>query len=190
MENEQTLVLSLGTVFLRFSNSFWRSKCLNALRCEVKKTWKPRFFLYLILESVIGFVFKYIYIYTIILTLFIYTWLCIYLLSHVQLSAAPWTVTRQAPLSMGFSRQESWGGLPFPPPGDLLNPGNKFKKEKKRHVYSRKKLIKILKTENPVLTFLLKIRGEIFLLGLSELPFYARVMYFMVHSCVLCYLGF
>ena len=31
--------------------------------------------------------------------------------------------SRQAPLSFGFSRQESWSGLPFPPPGDLRNPG-------------------------------------------------------------------
>ena len=35
----------------------------------------------------------------------------------------PWTVARQAPLSMEFSRQEYWSGLPFPPPGDLPNPG-------------------------------------------------------------------
>ena len=34
-----------------------------------------------------------------------------------------WTVARQASLSMGSSRQEYWSGLPFPPPGDLLNPG-------------------------------------------------------------------
>ena len=34
-----------------------------------------------------------------------------------------WTVARQAPLSMGFSRQEDWGGLPFPPPGALPDPG-------------------------------------------------------------------
>ena len=34
-----------------------------------------------------------------------------------------WTVARQAPLSMGFSRQEYWSGLPFPPPGDRLDPG-------------------------------------------------------------------
>ena len=34
-----------------------------------------------------------------------------------------WTVARQAPLSMGFSRQEYWNGLPCPPPGDLPNPG-------------------------------------------------------------------
>ena len=37
--------------------------------------------------------------------------------------ATPWTVARQAPLSMGFSRQESWSGLPFPSPGDLPDPG-------------------------------------------------------------------
>ena len=44
-------------------------------------------------------------------------------LSHVQLFATPWTVVCQAPLSMGFSRQEYWSGLPYPPPGDLPNPG-------------------------------------------------------------------
>ena len=35
----------------------------------------------------------------------------------------PWTVACQAPLSMGFSRQEYWSGLPFPSPGDLPDPG-------------------------------------------------------------------
>ena len=35
----------------------------------------------------------------------------------------PWTAAYQAPLSMGFSRQEYWSGLPFPSPGDLSNPG-------------------------------------------------------------------
>ena len=39
--------------------------------------------------------------------------------SHLQLFATLWTIARQAPLSMGFSRQESWRGLPCPPPGDL-----------------------------------------------------------------------
>ena len=38
-------------------------------------------------------------------------------------SATSWTVAHQAPLSMGFSRQENWSGLPFPSPGDLLKPG-------------------------------------------------------------------
>ena len=35
----------------------------------------------------------------------------------------PWTVARQAPLTMGFSRQENWSVLPFPSPGDHPNPG-------------------------------------------------------------------
>ena len=43
--------------------------------------------------------------------------------SHVQLFVTPWTVAHQAPLSMRFSRQEYWSGLPFPSPGDLPNPG-------------------------------------------------------------------
>ena len=44
---------------------------------------------------------------------------------HVRLFATPWTVAHQTPLSMGFSRQEYWSGLPYPPPGDLPNPGVK-----------------------------------------------------------------
>ena len=43
--------------------------------------------------------------------------------NHVRLFATPWTVACQAPLSMGFSRQEHWSGLPCPPPGNLPNPG-------------------------------------------------------------------
>ena len=46
-------------------------------------------------------------------------------LGHVQLFVIPWTVACQAPLSMAFSRQEYWNGLPCPPPGDLPNPGIK-----------------------------------------------------------------
>ena len=41
----------------------------------------------------------------------------------VQLFAIPWTVAREAPLSMGFPRQEHWSGLSFLPPVDLPNPG-------------------------------------------------------------------
>ena len=37
--------------------------------------------------------------------------------------STPWTLALQAPLSMGFSRQEYWSGLPFPSPGDLPDPG-------------------------------------------------------------------
>ena len=44
-------------------------------------------------------------------------------LSHVGLSVTPWAVAHQAPLSMGFPRQEYWGELSSPSPGDLPNPG-------------------------------------------------------------------
>ena len=44
-------------------------------------------------------------------------------LSCVQLFVTLWAVAHQAPLSMGFSRQKYWSGLPWPPPGDLPNPG-------------------------------------------------------------------
>ena len=57
-------------------------------------------------------------------------WILIYqmccMLSHfswIQLCATLWTVVHQAPLSMGFSRQEYWSGLPCPPPGGLPDPG-------------------------------------------------------------------
>ena len=58
---------------------------------------------------------------------------CACVLAHVYMlscsimsdSATPWTVARQAPLSMGFPRQEYWSGLPFPSLGDLPDPGIK-----------------------------------------------------------------
>ena len=52
-------------------------------------------------------------------------WKC-WSLSRVWLFATPWTVAHQAPLSMKFSRQEYWSGLPFPSPGDPPNPGIKL----------------------------------------------------------------
>ena len=51
---------------------------------------------------------------------------CVWVLSHfshAQLHAFLWTVVWQAPLSIGFSRQEYWSELPCPPPGDLPDPG-------------------------------------------------------------------
>ena len=48
---------------------------------------------------------------------------CVQSLSRVRLFSAPQMVAHQAPLPMEFSRQEYWRGLPFPPPGDLPNPG-------------------------------------------------------------------
>ena len=49
--------------------------------------------------------------------------ICAQSLSRVQRFVTPWTVACQAPLSMEFSRQEDWSGLPFPTSGDLPNPG-------------------------------------------------------------------
>ena len=51
--------------------------------------------------------------------------LCLVSLSCVQLFVAPWNVACQAPLSMEFSKQEYWSGLPFPPPRGLPDPGLK-----------------------------------------------------------------
>ena len=51
------------------------------------------------------------------------TYVCITLHSCVRLFTTPCAVACQVTLSMGFSRQEYWSGLPCPPPGNLLNPG-------------------------------------------------------------------
>ena len=50
------------------------------------------------------------------------TCLCSKSLSCVRIFVTPRTVALQARLSMGFSRQEYWSGLPYPPPGDIPNP--------------------------------------------------------------------
>ena len=47
------------------------------------------------------------------------------MLSGICLFVTPWTLAHQAPLFMGFPRQEYWNGLPCPPPGDLPDPGIK-----------------------------------------------------------------
>ena len=49
--------------------------------------------------------------------------MCAQLLHRVQYFATPWTIAHQTPLSMGFSRQECWSGLPCPPPKDIPDPG-------------------------------------------------------------------
>ena len=49
--------------------------------------------------------------------------MCVWALGCVWCLGTPWTVAHQAPLSMELSRQECWSGLPFPPPGDLPDPG-------------------------------------------------------------------
>ena len=49
--------------------------------------------------------------------------ICVCVLSHIQLFVTPWTIAHQAPLSMEFFKQEYWSGLPFLPSGDLSDPG-------------------------------------------------------------------
>ena len=63
----------------------------------------------------------YIYFYT--FTPFYVSYIMLSCFSPVWLFVTPWTVAGQAPLSLGFSRQECWSGLPCPPPGDLPHPG-------------------------------------------------------------------
>ena len=53
----------------------------------------------------------------------LFPWHCCCCLVILNSFVTPWTVAHQAPLSMGFPRQEYWSGLPFPFPGDLLNSG-------------------------------------------------------------------
>ena len=54
---------------------------------------------------------------------FVYLRFKIVVLSRVQHFETPWTIAGQGPLSVELSRQEYWSGLPFPPPGDLSDPG-------------------------------------------------------------------
>ena len=64
--------------------------------------------------------------------------------------ATPWTLARQAPLSMGFSRQEYWSGLPFPSPGDLPDTKKKKKKLRKKELSPSLSILDIsFKNKNP-----------------------------------------
>ena len=66
--------------------------------------------------------FQVLYLFYLILTIILFN-VNVKSLSRVRLFATPWTVAYQAPLSMGFSRQQYWSGLPFLSPRDLPNPG-------------------------------------------------------------------
>ena len=69
-----------------------------------------------------------IYIFNYLLDISSYIYVCVLsCFSHIRLFVTLWTVAHQAPLSMGFSRQEYWSGLPFPSPGNLSDPGVKHK---------------------------------------------------------------
>ena len=70
--------------------------------------------------------FFYKYLFSITPTSPFCTFFLVMVLSSVWLFVTPWTLAHKVPLSMKFSRQEYWNGLPFPSPGDLLNPGTEF----------------------------------------------------------------
>ena len=70
--------------------------------------------------------------------------MCVQSLSCVQLFVTLWTVIHQAPLSMKFSRQEYWSGLPCLPPGDFPDPG-----------------IKLTSQESPITLWYIKLNGNI-----------------------------
>ena len=73
----------------------------------------------MVIEMLIYYANNYIHITDVYMCVYV----CVCVLSHVQLFVTSWTVARQALLSMGFFRQEYWSGLPFPSPGDLSDPG-------------------------------------------------------------------
>ena len=55
--------------------------------------------------------------------IYMYDVICVCMLSCVRFFETPWTIAHQAPLFIGFSRQEYWSELTFPSPGDLPDPG-------------------------------------------------------------------
>ena len=65
--------------------------------------------------------------------------------SCLTLFVTPWTIAHHAPLSMGFSRQEYWSGLPFPSPGDLPNPGTEPKSPALALIHQGSPLVRLLR---------------------------------------------
>ena len=74
--------------------------------------------------------------------------------SHVQLFAALQTVAHQAPVSVGFSRQEYWSGLSCLPPGDLPDPGMEPSSPVCRQIFTAEPLGEVLKSNTCVLILL------------------------------------
>ena len=71
--------------------------------------------------------------------------ICVHLLSHVRLFATLWTVAQQAPLYLGFHRQEYWSAFPFPPPGDLPNTGIELMSPVSPACFTTEPLVKLIK---------------------------------------------
>ena len=99
--------------------------------------------------------------------------------SRVQLFANVWTVTCQAPLSMGFSRQEYWSGLSFPPPGDLPDPARSNRHPLQLLHWQEGSLSPVLgspkKLHIHVITYTYRVKCESFLFIVS--PSYANSLF-------------
>ena len=94
----------------------------DGCNCSLKTTLKID--LYLFSKSFSCFFFTFLPEFTYIYFFFLFfNKVKVKMLSHVRLLATLWTVAHQAPLSMGFSRQEYLSGLPFPSPGDFPDLG-------------------------------------------------------------------
>ena len=101
-------------------------------------------------------------------------------LPQLCLFSTLWTVALQAPLSMGFSRQEYWSGLPFPPPGNLPNPG--IKPESPALQADSLLLVPPGKPQQFHIS-LLKITGKLrfhYFLPFTFLPLFALILYFVM----------
>ena len=82
-------------------------------------------------------------------------------LSRVRLFSTPWTVAYQAPLSLGFSRQEYWSGLPLPSPGDLPDTGIEMERKRQESCLPWSIMMSVTKTSNKYDYYLcLEERGE------------------------------
>ena len=103
---------------------FFSPRTLNSLLVSFPNIFRA-FFLYLLFLSFCLFFLEFSFTH-IQLYMYVYTPVCVLShFSHIQPFTTLWTVAHQAPLSMGFSRQECWSGLPCPAPEDLSNPGIK-----------------------------------------------------------------
>ena len=89
---------------------------------RVWHSWATFAFIVCVCVCICIYISIYIYIY-ISAHIYLHTHRHAHMLGHIWFFVTPWTVACKAPLSIGFSRQEFWSGLPCPPPRDLPNPG-------------------------------------------------------------------
>ena len=126
------LLLSQFKTWLGFSTYLVNSTCIQSKRCKGKKDTDgmsdPEESQFVLNKSLFISFLGLFYTSDPLLCLYempkcLNLCVVVWSLSHVRLFATPWTLAHQAPLSMGFPKQEHWSGMLFPSPGDLPNPG-------------------------------------------------------------------